>query len=67
MIVWISALLFAFAGIALIIGRKPLAEMQSMLAGGHMPPGCVTAEGVALLLLALAAVVAYHLGLFGEL
>lgn len=67
MIIGISALLFVAAGVILILMRKPLAEMQALLAGGTMPPGCVVAEGIAFFVLALVVLVAHHYGLFGTL
>jgi len=53
--VWTIAgcLLVALAGVGLIVFRGRLAEMQAMLAGGNITPGCAVAEGIALILLAL--------------
>jgi hypothetical protein len=42
----------AGVGVAMFFTRVRLAHMQSMLAGGTIRPGCVTAEAVALLVLA---------------
>ena len=66
MLIWASVFLFAAAGAGLILARRPLAHMQSLLAGGSMPAGCVIAEGVALLLLAALVLLAYRLGYLGE-
>jgi hypothetical protein len=66
-LIWASVLLFVAAGAGLILARKPLAHLQSLLAGGSMPPGCVIAEGVAFLLLAALVLLAYRLGYLGEL
>jgi len=56
---WIVAgsLFVALAGVGIIVFRRPLAEMQAMLAGGSIAPGCAVAEGIALILLAIAIVV----------
>jgi len=56
---WIVAgsLLVALSGVGLIVFRGRLAEMQAMLAGGSITPGCAVAEGIALILLAVAIVV----------
>ena len=51
------------AGIAAILARRQLAELQSMLAGGTLLPGCVVAEGIAILLLAAIVAVAAWMGL----
>jgi hypothetical protein len=48
-----GALFIALAGVALILLRRPAAQMQAMLAGGNMPPGCAVAEGIALIVLAV--------------
>lgn len=51
--VWIGILLFTLVGIAFLIFRRPLAQMQAMVVGGRMRAECATAEGIAFLLLAL--------------
>lgn len=51
---WFAIVLFSVIGIALIAQNRRHAEIQSMLAGGRIAPGCIIAEGVALLTLALA-------------
>jgi hypothetical protein len=53
---WFAAGLFAVVGLVLIVWRRSLAEMQAMLAGGTIRPGCAVAEGVVLLLMATAVV-----------
>ncbi len=61
---WLSIIVFVIAGIALIIWRKALAEMQALyFFGASMPPGCAVAEGVAFFLLALAFYLAHRAGL----
>jgi hypothetical protein len=52
-VVWFTIILFLAVAIALIALRKPVAEMQAVIFGGRMPPGCVVAEAVTLLALAL--------------
>jgi hypothetical protein len=47
----------AAVGVAMFFTRVRLAHMQSMLAGGTIAPGCVTAE--ALVLIVLAAVMMF--------
>jgi hypothetical protein len=54
MVLWLSIALFATVGIALILWRKEATAMQEMLLGGRLHPGCAIAEGLLLLLLALA-------------
>lgn len=46
-------ILFALCGIALIVGRRPAAQLQALLAGATVVPGCAVAEGITFLLLAL--------------
>ena len=62
--VWASAILFALIGIAFIVRRHDLARAQSLVAGGRLGAGCAVAEGVLLLLMALAALVMNRYGLF---
>ncbi|HEX7831032.1 MAG TPA: hypothetical protein VF787_15355 [Thermoanaerobaculia bacterium] len=61
--IW-SLVFIAAVGIAVILGRQPLARMQGAFAGGRVLPGCVIAEGVALLVLALVLFVLYRAGAF---
>lgn len=55
--VWFGFFLFAAVGIAMILAREPLARGQSLVAGGRMPPGCVVAEGLAFLILAVLVLI----------
>jgi hypothetical protein len=57
--IWLSALILAFVGIALIVVRRSAARVQSLMAGGNVLPGCVIFEGVVFLMLAAALVLAY--------
>jgi hypothetical protein len=61
--VW-PVLFVAAVGVFVIVARRPLAKLQAALAGGSVLPGCVIAEGVLLLLLALALFVLYRAGAF---
>ena len=53
MMLYAAAIFIIMAGVATIVARGPFAKMQGLIAGGTMPPGCVVAEGIALLLLAV--------------
>jgi hypothetical protein len=57
--IWLSALILAFVGIALIVVRRSAARVQSLMAGGNVLPGCVIFEGVVFLVLAAGLVIAY--------
>ena len=52
--IWFAIVVASLAGVALILARKPLANMQAIVIGGRVAPGCVVAEAVVLLLIALA-------------
>lgn len=54
----------AAVGILIIVLRRPLASLQAVAAGGTVTPGCVIAEGVALLVLALVLFLLYRAGAF---
>ena len=62
MIVLACALLFVATAILFFVKRRELAQLQALLAGGSVLPGCAVAEGIAFLLLAAAVVVAWRLG-----
>lgn len=66
MLIIASALLFVAFGIALIVKRREAANLQALLAGGSMGPGCAVAEGVALFVLAAVVFFAYRAGWFGR-
>ena len=53
---WLAISLFVAVGIALIAARRPVAQMEAMVAGGRMAPGCVVAQGIAFFILALLVV-----------
>ena len=61
--IWLSALILAFVGGALIVVRQSAARVQSLLAGGNLRPGCVIFEGIVFFVLAIALVIAHLRGL----
>jgi hypothetical protein len=56
-IVWIAAALFVLTAIALFASREKVARAQALLAGGRMGVGCVIAEAIGFVLLALLVIV----------
>ena len=54
--VWLAAALFAASAVALYAARAPLARGQALILGGRIGVGCVIAEAVGFLLLALLVV-----------
>ena len=52
--IWLSAVILAIIGIAVILQRRPLAQMHALILGGTVRAGCIVAEGVVLLVAALA-------------
>lgn len=54
--IWLGAAFLALVAMAMVLQRRPLAEMQAQIFGGNTPPGCVIAEAVALLVLAAVIV-----------
>lgn len=60
MIVWIAAALFTLTALALFAAREKVARGQALLAGGRMGVGCVIAEAIGLLLLAVLVIVFRH-------
>jgi hypothetical protein len=65
--VWISATVFMAVGIYLIVRRHELARGEGLTMGATILPGCVVAQGIFFVLLALAFILLYRLGLFGTL
>ena len=57
MLVWFAAGLFVVIAVALYIARAPLAHGQALIAGGRIGPGCVIAEAIGFLVLAVLVVV----------
>ena len=54
MTLWFSAGTLAIVGIAVIFQRRPLAQMHALILGGTVRAGCIVAEGVVLLVAAVA-------------
>ena len=54
---WVAGAFIAIVGIVVILQRRSLARAQALILGGSVLPGCAVAEGVVLLLIALAIVV----------
>lgn len=59
----VAAAFVAVIGVAVFIQRRPLAEMQALILGGSIFPGCVVAEAVFLLVIAALFAVAHFKGL----
>ena len=57
MTAWLAAALFAAVAVALYAARAPLARGQALVVGGRMGPGCVIAEAIAFVVLAVLAIV----------
>jgi hypothetical protein len=63
--VWVAILFFTALGLFLIIRRREISRGQSMVLGGRIAPGCVVAQGILILLLAVAFWVLHRLGILG--
>jgi uncharacterized membrane protein YcaP (DUF421 family) len=50
---WFAVAFLVAVAVAMVMGRRPLAQMQAAVMGGRMVPGCVIAEAAALLVLAV--------------
>jgi len=61
-LIWAAAGFLVVVALATVLARRPLADLQSMLAGGTVLPGCVIAEAAVFLLLAVAIVLLYRAG-----
>lgn len=57
MMAWLAAALFAIIAAALFAARVPLARGQALIVGGRMGPGCVIAEAIGFLVLAVMVVI----------
>jgi hypothetical protein len=53
------AIFIAVVAVLVFAQRRRLAQMQAMILGGSVGPGCVIAEAAVLLLIAIAFAVAY--------
>ena len=54
--IWLAPAFLIVVALAMILQRRSLARMQALIFGGTMPAGCVVAEAVALLVLAVVIV-----------
>ena len=54
--IWFASAFIVVTALALFFARAPAAKWQGLIMGGTMPPGCVVAEVVALVLFALLIV-----------
>ena len=54
--IWLAAGLFAAIAVAIYIARAPLARGQALILGGRIGVGCVIAEAVGFLVLAVLVV-----------
>ena len=50
----VSAIFLAVIGVVVIATRRSLARLQALVLGGSVLPGCAVAEGIVLLLIAVA-------------
>lgn len=57
------AIFIAAVALVVFLQRRRLAEMQALLLGGSVLPGCVVAEAILLLMIAIVFSVAYFRGL----
>jgi hypothetical protein len=51
---WLAIAVLLATAAGLVLGRRQVAELQSMVVGGRMGGGCVVAEAVGLVVLAVA-------------
>jgi hypothetical protein len=56
------AVFIAAVAVLVLVQRRRLAQMQAMTLGGSIGPGCVVAEAIVLLLIALAFAVSHFSG-----
>jgi hypothetical protein len=54
----LAGLFIAIVAVVVFLRRRDLAHAQALVLGGSILPGCVIAEAVVLLLIAIAIVVA---------
>jgi hypothetical protein len=55
---WFAPAFLAIVAVIVFLQRRQLARAQALVLGGSVLPGCVIAEAVALLLLAIAMIFA---------
>jgi hypothetical protein len=58
-----TGIFIAFVALAVYLQRRKLAEMQALMLGGSVLPGCVIAEAIVLFLIAVVFAGAYFAGL----
>ena len=58
MLAYLSALFIVLVALALFVVRRQMAEAQAAVIGGSVPPGCVVAEVIALVAIALTIALA---------
>jgi len=61
--IWLVALFLVAVAIAVYVKRRELAHLQAAILGGSVVPGCVVAEAILVLLIAVAFVLAARSGL----
>jgi hypothetical protein len=54
--VWLAAALFALIGLVVYAAREPLARGQALILGGRIGPGCVIAEAIGFLVVAVLVI-----------
>jgi hypothetical protein len=54
----LSALFIAIVAVVVFLRRRPLAHAQALVLGGSILPGCVVAEAIVLLLIAVVIAIA---------
>ncbi|HEX7149934.1 MAG TPA: hypothetical protein VF618_00490 [Thermoanaerobaculia bacterium] len=61
--IWLVAAFLVAVAAAIYFNRRKLAEVQALIFGGSIVPGCVVAEAIVVLLIAVAFIVAANSGL----
>jgi len=61
----IPAAVVALVAIAamIVVSRRRIGDLQGVLAGGAVGPGCVIAQGVAVLILAVLIFIGWRVGI----
>jgi hypothetical protein len=60
--IWAGVAFLIAVSIAMMVARKQLATMQAITFGGNVAPGCVVAEAVVLIVVAVVMLAAYLSG-----
>lgn len=61
--IWVLTLASTLLALLFFLRRKELAELESMIAGGTVLPGCIIVQALFFLLLAAVALVAWSFGI----